>query len=198
MKYKLGIDIDGCLLALYRDQFVPIMNERYGLNKTIEDMNVGFIEAYNTNQEELTGVFGLTDDYSVNLVDPEGARILQELIDDDHFIELVTAHVPHQEQGQEPLLERLIQLKVPYNSIRFARDKEVIAHEYDFMVDDATYHLDSMINKTNPVQFIRPWNKEYNNNNVFSVNDWTEFKALIDVCSKLEINGIIGKAITIR
>jgi len=198
MKYKLGIDIDGCIAALYRDQFVPIMNERYNLNKTIKDMDVGFIKAYNTNQKELTEIFGLTNDYLVGLVDDKCSKIFQELIDDDHFIELVTSHVPHKDLGQEPLLEQLIKFKIPYHSIRFARDKGAIANEYNFMVDDSIHHLEAMIGKTNPVQYVRPWNERYNNNKVFSINDWSEFKDLIDVCSRLEINHIIGKSSTVK
>jgi len=201
MKYKLGLDIDGVIFALYRDQFLGIMNERHNTDRTMADLvNYSFHELWDCKDGEIYEVFTLTDDHKVGLVDPNCIKYMNKLLSDDHFIELVTSHVPHHERGHEPLLERLLELKVPYHSIRFTGsgtalgNKREAAADYDFMLDDSVKHLNEMVGETNPVKYIREWNMNAKSDKWLDVNNWKEFYHLINTCSKLEIKGIMGKA----
>lgn len=201
MNYKLGLDIDGCILALYRDQFLPLMNHRYGTIYDIDDLAGDWFELWNlTGDNPIYEAFTKTNDLEVGLVDQQCPKYLQKLIDDGHFVELVTSHVPHHERGLELLLERLCELGVPYHSIRFTSgkgqvlsDKSVVARDYDFMLDDTIKHLDEMVGVTNPVRYIRPWNILKGSPKYLDVANWEEFYHLINGCSRLEIKGVFTK-----
>ncbi len=93
-------------------------------------------------------------------------------IKENYNVHLLTAQFPGNEKYT---LQWIEQNKVPYDSIIFAKEKNII--KGDFLLDDAIHNLESVAgNGTRVVCMNRPWNQAWRGERVYSLK---EFEQLI-------------------
>ena len=162
-EYRVGLDIDGCVLQTY-EPFLKETNKRHGTNFKFSDMtSYGVDKIVGITVEELIDIFASIDDRDSPLCDPNCPKVIDNLRSEGYIIELVTAHIPHKTMLFDPLLEALDNYKINYDLITFVDNrsntvKGQMASLFDYMLDDAPHHIMEMGVYTKAILYDAPYN----------------------------------------
>jgi len=188
----LGVDVDGVILNTHQN-WLDIYNQRHRTNHYLNDLTKELCnKIMPTSSKEAWDIFDSIPDTKIPLVDVDCPRILMELMfEHGYAVEVITArHVRDEDKPWEThqsLMNRLEQLRVPYDLITFtnpfdktAKQRVVKADGVDWLVEDSVSNLESIALYCHPLLYVRPWNHAANPEWLYSkVYDWSDVYQLL-------------------
>jgi len=156
MKKDVLLDVDGIIrdmvttsIQIYKEFYNVRDRTKYNDIK-VYDMSVampGITDFYKFFTEHGSYIFGEAKPY-------KGAIEFVKQLDEIANIHIVTNQVKGTEKHTLRWIE---QWKIPYNSLHFAKNKNIV--KGDYLIDDYTNNLEGF--SGTPVCLTRPWNSDY-------------------------------------